>query len=193
MRKKSHLALAGFLIQGMDHEVLNRRWRSFYFGNILPDCKPSFVTVRHEYDGTFDMMAEMLRALVSEEGYWSIDTAGYMMDLGQVFHYIADYFTYPHNSHYPGNIKDHCHYENHLKHGLRAYIRSDEAVFGGAGYKRSFSTTDEMLEYIQEAHEEYMKQPGSVENDCKYITTVCSRVLASMPQFAEVPVMAYAG
>ncbi len=28
------------------------------------------------------MMAEMLRALVSEEGYWSIDTAGYMMDLG---------------------------------------------------------------------------------------------------------------
>ena len=72
MRKKSHLALAGFLIQGMDHEVLNRRWRSFYFGNILPDCKPSFVTVRHEYDGTFDMMAEMLRALVSEEGYWSI-------------------------------------------------------------------------------------------------------------------------
>ena len=110
-----------------------------------------------------------------------------------MFHYIADYFTYPHNSHYPGNIKDHCHYENHLKHGLRAYIRSGEAVFGGAGYKRSFSTTDEMLEYIQEAHEEYMKQPGSVENDCKYITTVCSRVLASMPQFAEVPVMAYAG
>ena len=107
--------------------------------------------------------------------------------------YIADYFTYPHNSHYPGNIKDHCHYENHLKHGLRAYIRSGEAVFGGAGYKRSFSTVDEMLEYIQEAHEEYMKQPGSVENDCKYITTVCSRVLASMPQFAEVPVMAYAG
>lgn len=94
MRKKSHLALAGFLIQGMDHEVLNRRWRSFYFGNILPDCKPSFVTVRHEYDGTFDMMAEMLRALVSEEGYWSIDTADYMMDLGQMFHYIADYFTY---------------------------------------------------------------------------------------------------
>ena len=138
MRKKSHLALAGFLIQGMDHEVLNRRWRSFYFGNILPDCKPSFVTVRHEYDGTFDMMAEMLRALVSEEGYWSIDTADYMMDLGQVFHYIADYFTYPHNSHYPGNIKDHCHYENHLKHGLRAYIRSGEAVFGGAGYKRSW-------------------------------------------------------
>ena len=62
MRKKSHLSLAGFLVQGMDNEVRSRRWRSFYLGNILPDCKPSFVTVRHEYDKTFDLMAEMLRA-----------------------------------------------------------------------------------------------------------------------------------
>ena len=36
MRKKSHLSLAGFLVQGMDNEVLSRRWRSFYLGNILP-------------------------------------------------------------------------------------------------------------------------------------------------------------
>ena len=72
MRKKSHLSLAGFLVQGMDNEVLSRRWRSFYLGNILPDCKPSFVTVRHEYDKTFDLMAEMLRALAEEDGYWSV-------------------------------------------------------------------------------------------------------------------------
>lgn len=117
MRKKSHLSLAGFLVQGMDNEVLSRRWRSFYLGNILPDCKPSFVTVRHEYDKTFDLMAEMLRALAEEDGYWSMDTAQYMRDLGQIVHYIADYFTYPHNTHFPGNIKDHCVYEEHLKHG----------------------------------------------------------------------------
>lgn len=129
MRKKSHLSLAGFLVQGMDNEVLSRRWRSFYLGNILPDCKPSFVTVRHEYDKTFDLMAEMLRALAEEDGYWSMDTAQYMRDLGQIVHYIADYFTYPHNTHFPGNIKDHCVYEEHLKHGLRAYIREGKAVF----------------------------------------------------------------
>ena len=192
MRKKSHLSLAGFLVQGMDNEVLSRRWRSFYLGNILPDCKPSFVTVRHEYDKTFDLMAEMLRALAEEDGYWSMDTAQYMRDLGQIVHYIADYFTYPHNTHFPGNIKDHCVYEEHLKHGLRAYIREGKAVFY-TGNTRRMRSVDEILAYIREEHEAYMSAPRSVEDDCAYITRVSSQVLAALPQFPAVPVMAYAG
>ena len=51
----------------------------------------------------------------------------------------------------------------------------------------------DILDYIREMHDEYMRQPGSVENDCKYITTVCSNVLVSLPQFAGVAAMAYAG
>ena len=176
----------------MDNEVLSRRWRSFYLGNILPDCKPSFVTVRHEYDKTFDLMAEMLRALAEEDGYWSMDTAQYMRDLGQIVHYIADYFTYPHNTHFPGNIKDHCVYEEHLKHGLRAYIREGKAVFY-TGNTRRMRSVDEILAYIREEHEAYMSAPRSVEDDCAYITRVSSQVLAALPQFAAVPVMAYAG
>ena len=35
--------------------------------------------------------------------------------LGVIIHYIADYFTFPHNDHYPGNVKDHCYYERDLK------------------------------------------------------------------------------
>ena len=31
--------------------------------------------------------------------------------LGVIIHYIADYFTFPHNDHYPGNVKDHCYYD----------------------------------------------------------------------------------
>ena len=78
----------------------------------------------------------------------------------------------------PGNIKDHCTYENQLKHGLRAYIRSGHAVFAG-GCHRRLNSVDDILDYIREMHDEYMRQPGSVENDCKYITTVCSNVLVS--------------
>lgn len=29
----------------------------------------------------------------------------YYMNLGQVTHYVADYFTYPHNKIYPGNLR----------------------------------------------------------------------------------------
>ena len=192
MRKKSHLSLAGYIVDIVDADMIDHPL-AFRFGSLEPDLVPSFITTKHRIDLTFHKLEKKINKVIDEYDKNKGMTIGLSKDLGVITHYIADYFTYPHNSHYPGNIKDHCHYENHLKHGLRAYIRSGEAVFGGAGYKRSFSTVDEMLEYIQEAHEEYMKQPGSVENDCKYITTVCSRVLASMPQFAEVPVMAYAG
>ena len=179
MRKKSHLALAGFLIQRMDHEVLNRRWRSFYFGNILPDCKPSFVTVRHEYDGTFDMMAEMLRALVSEEGYWSIDTADYMMDLGQVFHYIADYFTFPHNQIYDGNLKDHCMYEKELKFRLREYVKSGKAFRDRIDAKK-FETPEAVCSFVKKAHEDYLKMKHGVQEDCEYIVRICHQVVQAI-------------
>ena len=115
-----------------------------------------------------------------------------MRDLGQIVHYIADYFTYPHNTHFPGNIKDHCVYEEHLKHGLRAYIREGKAVFY-TGNTRRMRSVDEILAYIREEHEAYMSAPRSVEDDCAYITRVSSQVLAALPQFAAVPVMAYAG
>lgn len=51
----------------------------------------------------------------------------YYRDLGQVSHYLADYFTFPHNKIYPGGFKDHCSYEERLKRDLRSYIKSGEA------------------------------------------------------------------
>ena len=57
MRKKSHISLARFLIKEAGDEVLRRRWKAFYVGSLLPDCRPSFLTVRHEYDETFDLVS----------------------------------------------------------------------------------------------------------------------------------------
>ena len=179
MRKKSHLSLAGFLVQGMDNEVLSRRWRSFYLGNILPDCKPSFVTVRHEYDKTFDLMAEMLRALAEEDGYWSMDTAQYMRDLGQIFHYIADYFTYPHNKIYPGSLKDHCSYEEKLKRDLRKYIRTDAAKPHKADHLE-FKNAKNLCDFIQKSHDDYLVRKHDVEDDIHHIVEVNYKAMETM-------------
>ena len=154
MRKKSHISLARFLVKGMENDVLSRRWKAFYVGSLLPDCRPSFLTVRHEYDETYELVEKKIHKLVEDVKRRPADSMRYMIDLGQVFHYIADYFTFPHNRHYPGNLKDHCIYEKYLKFELRAYIR--------------------------ENHQEYMQRSHDVEEDCEYITRVCSRVLAAM-------------
>lgn len=192
MRKKSHISLARFLVRGLENDVLRRRWKAFYIGSLLPDCRPSFLTMRHEYDVTFDMVEEKIRSLVESADERSLDSMRYMIDLGQVFHYIADYFTFPHNSNYPGNLKDHCIYEKYLKLRLRAYIREGAAVFHEE-YSWRMSSVDDILEFIRSNHSEYMKKLHSVDEDCEYITRVCSQVLSAISQLAGAPVMACAG
>lgn len=193
MRKKSHISLAGFLVRGLESDTLRRRWKSFYVGSLLPDCRPSFLTMRHEYDETFELVKGKIRYLV-ETGDDSMDTMRYMIDLGQVFHYIADYFTFPHNTNYPGSLKDHCLYEKYLKQELRSYIREGNAVFHENCSGRLDSVED-IIEFIRKNHKEYMEELHSVKDDCEYITRVCSQVLAAISRLASAPAPAlvYAG
>lgn len=191
MRKKSHISLARFLVRGLDNDVLSRRWKAFYVGSLLPDCRPSFLTMRHEYDETFDLVEQKIHRLVECGQELPMDSMRYMIDLGQVLHYIADYFTFPHNSNYPGNLKDHCRYEEYLKLGLRSYLNSKKAVFHNECVPQMNSVED-ILNYVRERHQEYMSHLSSVEEDCEYITRVCSEVLSAVAMLTAVQPMAYA-
>ncbi|MCI8586016.1 MAG: zinc dependent phospholipase C family protein [Lachnospiraceae bacterium] len=189
MRKKSHISLARFLVREAGDDVLKRRWKAFYVGSLLPDCRPSFLTVRHEYDETIDLVERKIRGLMEERKYLSEDSMRYMIDLGQIFHYIADYFTFPHNSNYPGSLRDHCVYEKYLKFGLRSYIRERAHALCADERERLYSV-EEILEYIRRNHQEYMKTYRSVEEDCEYITRVCLQVLEAMVYLVHVPAAA---
>ncbi len=189
MRKKSHISLARFLVREAGDDVLRRRWKAFYVGSLLPDCRPSFLTVRHEYDETIDLVERKIRGLMEERKYLSEDSMRYMIDLGQIFHYIADYFTFPHNSNYPGSLRDHCVYEKYLKFGLRSYIR-ERAHALCADEREQLYSVEEILEYIRRNHQEYMKTYRSVEEDCEYITRVCLQVLEAMVYLVHVPAAA---
>ena len=100
MRKKSHLSLAVYLIDNMDSSLLINHRKAFLLGSILPDCRPSFVTTKHNMEETFDMVSDFISQLtVDSHDYKRISTA-YVRKLGEVTHYVADYFTYPHNIYY---------------------------------------------------------------------------------------------
>lgn len=189
MRKKSHISLARFLVREVGDDVLRRRWKAFYVGSLLPDCRPSFLTVRHEYDETFDLVERKIRRLIEEGAYLSEDSMRYMIDLGQIFHYIADYFTFPHNSNYPGSLKDHCIYEKYLKFRLRSYIQENASKLCVREGEKLYSV-EGILDYIRRNHQEYMERFRSVEEDCEYITRVCLKVLAAMVCLAHGPVTA---
>ena len=120
------------------------------------------------------------------QGYQSLQQLStvYFTRLGEVLHYIADYFTFPHNKEYDGNMKAHCVYEGRLKHQLRSYIRqiSEQDI---SRWKKSlqleriheFRSVADICEYIKSEHKQYIRRGRhTVEEDCKYIVGICSKI-----------------
>ena len=115
MRKKSHISLAKYIVKDMEVPVMTDHRKAFYLGSILPDCKPSFLTQRHEFEGTFEMVKERICDLSLDAELILRNARAFMRRLGEIIHYIADYFTFPHNMIYEGGFKEHCVYEKELK------------------------------------------------------------------------------
>lgn len=125
MRKKSHISLARYIVNSLDDKELKKHRFSFYIGSVLPDIKPSFIYKRHEINGTFPYVKKHIARLSEGQKVMNKKNRKYYRDLGQVSHYLADYFTFPHNKIYPGGFKDHCSYEERLKRDLRSYIKAE--------------------------------------------------------------------
>lgn len=181
MRKKSHISLARYIIDSLGDEDLKKHKISFCVGSILPDIKPSFLYRRHEIDGTFSSVRERIERL--SEGQNALEKKGlkYYMDLGQVSHYLADYFTFPHNKIYPGSLKDHCSYEEKLKKDLRSYIKSGEAAQQTV-HKEQFGSAESLCNFIQKAHEDYIDRKHDVADDIRHIIEVNHKALEGMIQ-----------
>ncbi|MDE6433117.1 MAG: zinc dependent phospholipase C family protein [Lachnospiraceae bacterium] len=184
MRKKSHISLAKHIVNVSDLQHLDKHRMAFYVGSILPDCKPSFLTQRHEINGTFELVSAGVERLT--QGYQDMEQLStlYFTRLGEILHYIADYFTYPHNKEYEGNMKEHCVYEGKLKHELRAYIRKigEQNI---EVWKKSIQLEDfmqfhsvaEICEFIRNEHRQYIRRGRHcVEEDCKYIVGICTKI-----------------
>ena len=179
MRKKSHISLAKYIVESLNDEELKKHRLSFYVGSILPDIKPSFIYKRHEIRGTFPAIRRHIARL--SEGQKVIEKKGrkYYMDLGQISHYLADYFTFPHNDIYTGSLRDHCSYEEQLKHDLRSYIRGIEAG------KRlpmnvDFNNAEALCNFIQSAHDNYIGRKHDVEDDIRHIVDINQKALYGM-------------
>ena len=188
MRKKSHISLAKHIVSISDISSFDKHKKAFYIGSILPDCKPSFLTQRHEISGTKHLVEKQINKLTNGYSHLGQLSTMYYTKLGEVLHYVADYFTYPHNKEYPGSMKDHCVYEGELKHRLRAYIRNlnEQSVEKWKAQIKlhdmsGFNNVADIMKYIEEQHRYYIKRGHhDVEQDCKYIVGVCSTVSAAI-------------
>ena len=183
MRKKSHILLGRYLADQMSEVYsLQQHRKAFCLGNIMPDLRPSFLTTRHEFFGTFSQLQEKMRELI-ERNPEEDNARVYWRRFGEVMHYIADYFTFPHNKNFTGNLYEHNKYEKHLKNHLKRYIESgaaDRMVI----LPVNFGSFRELVEYIGNAHERYLLKERNIAEDVQYILRICSQVIHGILQLA---------
>ena len=106
------------------------------------------------------------------------------MHVGEISHYVADYFTFPHNIHYTGSFMEHNLYEGNLKNDLKAYILSGDAE---VHFRKNvaFENFEQVIQFIKKAHDIYESKQRCVEEDIKFIITVCYQVLQGIVHLVE--------
>lgn len=145
----------------------------------MPDIMPSFVTKRHEYFGTFDEVKGKLRKLVvsgrecNDRVFWR--------RVGEILHYIADYFTFPHNRTFDGTLVQHNSYEKHLKNQLKAFVAEGRADVYTVQNLR-FLSSSHLIAYIEKCHKIYLNCKRDIEQDIHYILSVCYQVFQGIYQ-----------
>lgn len=185
MRKKSHIALAKYLVRESRDKDLKKHKYAFYLGSVLPDIKPSFIYRRHEITETFPALKERIRQLsFGDAAQKDKSSAKYYRHLGEISHYVADYFTYPHNRTFMGGLREHCSYEEELKQKLRQYISSGRAASRKKKYIE-LSAPDRLFDYLKQSHQEYLMQQNSVEDDINHIIPINSQVIQSISNFRK--------
>ena len=182
MRKKSHIALANYLLHQMPESEVHKHKLSFYLGSILPDIKPSFIYKRHEYFGTIDDVRKLAEDMVNRKTTSKRKKRKYYRDLGQLSHYLSDYFTFPHNINFEDTMTEHIHYENRLKHGLRAHVKKVKRT---PRRNIELPTHKEIFDFIEKQHAEYLKNKSNVENDIRNIIEVNRQAIAAIEKLHE--------
>lgn len=184
MRKKSHISLAKYLVTNMNVDELHDHKKAFYLGSILPDLKPSFLTKRHTIDETFITLIKEIKKVTIDYDIEQGINGYFARHLGVITHYLADYFTFPHNSDYPGTLKEHMYYENELKHSLRQYVKRAE-LQRERDQDKNFLSIEEILAFIRKTHSEYMNGWKNIKVDLQYIVDLCYRVVDAIIYFFE--------
>ncbi len=189
MNKGSHISLAVYILERTDG-MLNIHKRAFLMGSIIPDCLPSFLTTRHTVTETFEIFRMNLSKTICHYHRKKRITAYYCRHLGIIMHYLADYFTFPHNTGYSGSVKEHIEYEKQLEQELSLHLEKKDLCIK---YQNKEDEVDKICEYILEQHKVYLALPHDLITDCNYITELCSTIAMQILAQASFSQLAHKG
>lgn len=180
MRLCSHWEFAQYLVSFRLPSCSAAERDTFLFGSIEPDlnCTTYLKGLTqgngvhgHNYEQVLPRIDRLLHDLTDKDEVHLLN----WYRLGKLTHFIADAFTYPHNSCFPGDLHAHMKYERQLA------IRFRWALYDtlSASAETPPSDCDGLFRWIQQQHKQYLLNPMGAENDSRFIvSTVCAAVEA---------------
>lgn len=179
METKNHWHLAKFICSERSFKKYKKQ---FMLGNIMPDINLFTYLQGHTYKESISMLYTNTKSLI-EKKFWN-STSFY--HLGVILHYVADYFTFPHNVTFTGTLKEHCTYERRLHTYFLQFLQSKKQNYMSL-QKSLFhicSITD-LFTLLEEKHHEYLSMMPSFQTDCQYIFSLTNIVAYFIPKFHE--------
>ncbi len=175
MQKRSHKLLANMLLKSEDGFRTKRYEWAFLFGSFQPDCNPfsylkgSIRATRfggHNYSNSKHFICRHIEKLQTRKR-WNI---WHYYTLGKMTHYLADAFTFPHNTHYTDSMLAHHVYETDLRGYLEKYME--------ARTMRHKAFRENVVESLTQLHDYYMQSAADQAMDVQYILEATAMLMA---------------
>ena len=182
----SHTYVAGLLLSHV-RETMGVSFddAAFCYGNLKPDLTGTYLTKRHYPSLMFDEVMDKLRAFCETYTIRAQNGRDLSVDLGEICHYLTDFFCYPHNDDiYDHNLLAHYIYEKRIALTIRRrltetrYDRFIEPVLPAY-------TVDSLIARIEALHDRYHALPAhGIGSDLEYISRVTAMLVLSVVNIA---------
>ncbi len=174
----SHTRVANLLLAHIEAETgVTFDTNAFRYGNLKPDLTGTYLTKRHYPSIMFEAVKDKIRAFCKNYTIQDVNGRELSVDLGEICHYLTDFFCYPHNDDiYPHNLLAHYIYEKRVALCLKRSLT--EAHFEGwtQDVVAPF-TVEALISRIEKLHAKYHALPRhGIVSDMEYIcqvTTLC--------------------
>lgn len=185
MDSVSHTTVASCLLDYFEQtEGVAFDRKAFYFGNLKPDLKGEYLSKRHYPSLMFEEVMQKLRTFIENFRVEAVNGVKLSEALGEICHYITDFFTFPHNDTiYEHGLLAHYIYEKRMAFGIKDHVQTQSvSAFAEIADMHLPLTTDGLIRAIASRHERYTSQAAhsiadDVWNACAALALVVGSVI----------------
>lgn len=162
---------------------------AFRYGNLKPDLTGTYLTKRHYPSIMFDEVMDKIRTFLKKYTIEQHNGKDLSIDLGEICHYLTDFFCYPHNDDiYNKSLLAHYIYEKRVALSLRRKLTEQDFDNWVQSVIPPVSE-DALLSRIKAMHDRYKNETvrHCIDNDLVYICQICAMFVTSVVSISYVP------